>query len=148
MIRVFDENLKLTEKQMEKYLEEADLESQGFKRTEEVSTETDENGRKRTKRTIYYRVTDDCSRVKFWEGILEQRLPKPLRNPRLTSTMVKEVQRRIADRKTKRCTVGLEIHPDRFLDEIPGNTDGVSKRRVQKGSSWCGICIKCKVEYE
>ena len=147
MIRVFDENLKLTEKQMEKYLKEADLESQGFKRTEEVSTETDENGRKRTKRTIYYRVTDNCSRVKFWEGILEQRLPKPLRNPRLTSTMVKEVQRRIADRKTKRCTVGLEIHPNKCSHEIPSN-NGVGKRRMRRGCNRCFLCFNSKVEYD
>ncbi|XP_028402185.1 uncharacterized protein LOC114525161 isoform X2 [Dendronephthya gigantea] len=79
VLRVFDENLKLTEKEMEEYMKQADLEKHGFKRNEETTTETDENGETRKKRTIYYKVTDDCSRVMFWEGVLEQRLPEKLK---------------------------------------------------------------------
>ena len=56
---------------MQDYLKKADLERFGFTKTVEVSTETDENGRTTRKRTIYYKVTDNCSRVMFWEGILE-----------------------------------------------------------------------------
>ena len=146
VVRVFDENLRFTEEQMKKYLKEADLESQGFIKTTEVSTETDEYGTTRTKRTIYYRKTDDCSKVMFWESVLEQRLPKALRNSKLASTMVKEVQNRIADRKTKHCTVGLEIHPDKCINEIPGNNSG-SKRRVARGCSWCLLCFNAALVY-
>jgi uncharacterized protein YehS (DUF1456 family) len=59
VVRVFDENVKLTEEKMRGYLKEADLEWEGFVKTVEVSTETDENGRIIRKRTIYYRKTDD-----------------------------------------------------------------------------------------
>ncbi|CAB4003688.1 Hypothetical predicted protein [Paramuricea clavata] len=45
VVRIFDENLKLTEEKMRGYLKEVDLEGQGFIKTVEVSTETDENGR-------------------------------------------------------------------------------------------------------
>ena len=147
VVRVFDENLRLTEEQMKEYLKEADLESQGFIKTTEVSTETDENGRTRRKRTIYYKKTDYCSKVMFWESVLEQRLPKALRNSKLALTMVKEVQSRIADRKTKRCTIGLEIHPDKCINEIPGNNSG-SKRRVARGCSWCAACWNAALVYD
>lgn len=53
------------------YLEKADLEKYGFVKTTEVSTETDEHGKKKTKKTIYYKVTDDCSKVKFWESVAQ-----------------------------------------------------------------------------
>ncbi|XP_028402228.1 uncharacterized protein LOC114525207 [Dendronephthya gigantea] len=143
VLRVFDENLRLTEKEMEEYMKQADLEKYGFKRTEETTIETDENGEKRQKRTIYYRVTDDCSRVMFWEGILEQRLPEKLKNLRILSTTVKEIQNRISDRKTKECTVGLEIHPDRCL-----KSSG-SKRRVARGcTGWCLFCWNAAIVYD
>jgi hypothetical protein len=148
VVRVFDENVKLTEEKMRGYLKEADLEGQRFVKTVEVSTETDENGRIIRKRTIYYRKTDDCSRVMFWESVLEQRLPKGLRNSKLASTTVKEVQSRIAGRKTKSCTVGLEIHPGRCINEIPGG-NSVSKRRVARRCSWwCFFCRSATVVYD
>jgi hypothetical protein len=149
VVRVFDENVKLTEEKMRGYLKEADLEEQGFIKTVEVSTETDENGRIIRKRTIYYRKTDDCSRVMFWESILEQRLPKGLRNSKLASTTVKEVQSRIGDRKTKSCTVGLEIHPNRCAKEFPGGNN-VSKRRMARGVCgwWCFFCWSATVVYD
>ena len=148
VVRVFDENLRLTEEQMTEALKEADLESQGFIKTTEVSIETDENGETRKKRTIYYKKTDDCSRVMFWESVLEQRLPKALRNSRLAATSVKEVQSRIANRKTKRCTVGLEIHPGKCLNEIPGNNGG-GKRRVARGcEGFCLICFSSSIVYD
>jgi hypothetical protein len=148
VVRVFDENVKLTEEKMRGYLKEADLEEQGFVKTVEVSTETDENGRITRKRTIYYRKTDDCSRVMFWESVLEQRLPRGLRNSKLASTTVKEVQSRIAGRKTKSCTVGLEIHPDRCINEIPGG-NSISKRRVARAvrCSWCLFCWNAAIVY-
>ncbi|XP_028402183.1 uncharacterized protein LOC114525161 isoform X1 [Dendronephthya gigantea] len=127
--RVFDENLQLTEEEMEEYMKQVDLEKYGFKRTEETTIETDENGEKRTKRTIYYKVTDDCSRAMFWEGVLEQRLPEKLKNLRILSTTVREVQNRIAGRKTKQCTVGLEIHPDR-------NRKSSGSKRSMAGNCW------------
>ena len=142
MLRVFDEKLRLTEKEMEDYMKQANLEKYGFKRTEETTTETDENGEKRTKRTIYYKVTDDCSRVMFWEGVLEQRLPERLGSSKIFSTTVKEVRDRISGRKTKECTVGLEIHPDRWLKSSK------SKRRLAKSSSWCGVCLSAAIVYE
>ncbi|XP_028402246.1 uncharacterized protein LOC114525219 [Dendronephthya gigantea] len=141
VLRVFDENLQLTEKEMEEYMKQANLEKYGFKRTEETTTETDENGEKSTKRIIYYKVTDDCSRVMFWEGVLEQRLPEKLKNLKIFSTTVKEIQNRIAGRKTKECTVGLEIHPGRCL-----KSSG-SKRRVARACNGCGICWGAAIVY-
>ena len=141
VVRVFDEKLHFTEKEIFEYLKEADLEGYGFERTVEVSTETDENGKKTSKRTIYYKRTDDCSRVMFWESILDQRLPEKLRNSKITSTVVKEVKSRITGRKTKSCTVMVEIHPNRCLaSAASGNS--VSKRSKR---AWCGlICFVCK----
>ncbi|XP_028402204.1 uncharacterized protein LOC114525180 [Dendronephthya gigantea] len=143
VLRVFDENIKLTEKEMEEYMKQADLEKYGFKRTEETTFETDENGEKKKRRTIYYKVTDDCSRAMFWEGVLEQRLPEKLKNLKIFSTTVKEIQNRIAGRKTKECTVGLEIHPDRC------QKSSGSKRRVARGctADWCFICWSAAIVY-
>ncbi|XP_028402225.1 uncharacterized protein LOC114525204 [Dendronephthya gigantea] len=141
VLRVFDENLQLTEEEMEEYMKQADLEKYGFKRTEETTFETDENGEKRKRRTIYYKVTDDCSRVMFWEGILEQRLPEKLKSLRILSTTVKEIQNRIAGRKTKECTVGLEIHLDRR------RKSSGSKRSIAGGRGCIGICWSAAIVY-
>jgi hypothetical protein len=143
VIRVFDDKLHLTEKKMQDYLKQADLEKYGFEKTVEVSTETDENGKTKKKKTIYYKVTDDCSRVMFWEGVLEKRLPEELKNSKILSTTQKEVQSRIANRKTKSCTVMLEIHPNKCLVKTPDN--GVSKRAFgqRKDGNWCWDCNWC-----
>ena len=132
MVRVFDDKLRLTDEEMAEYLKQADLERYGFTKTVEFSTETDENGKTTKKKTIYYKVTDDCSRVAFWESVLEQRMPEKLQASKLSSITVKEVQRRIAGRQTKKCTVGLEIHPNRCLKKSKAD-NGVSKRGV---SGW------------
>ena len=146
MVRVFDDKLRLTEKEMTEYLKQADLENYGFTKTVEVSTETDENGRKTRKRTIYYKVTDDCSRVMFWEGVLEQRIPQALKNSKIFSTTHKEIQSRVSGRKTKSCTVGLEIHPNRCLKKT---ADGdVSKRESTKRNCWlCYWCYQAAIMY-
>ncbi|CAB4040135.1 Hypothetical predicted protein [Paramuricea clavata] len=144
VVRIFNDKLRLTNKEMQDYLKQADLERYGFTKTVEVSTETDENGKTTTKKTIYYKVTDDCSRVMFWEGILEQRLPEELQASKLSSTIVKEVKSRIAGRKTKSCTVMLEIHPKRCLKKIPDN--GVSKRTAHQ-CNWCLICFAASIRY-
>jgi hypothetical protein len=138
VIRVFDDKLRLTDEEMQGYLKQADLERYGFKKTVENGKTTDENGKTTTKKTIYYMVTDDCSKITFWEGILEQRLPKKLMNSQIFSTTVKEVESRISGRKTKSCTVGLEIHPGRCSKKALDN--GVSKRTASKG---CWVCIGC-----
>ena len=146
VVRVFDDKLRLTDKEMQDYLKQADLERYGFEKTVETSTETDENGKITKKKTIYYKVTDDCNRVKFWERILEQRLPEKLQSSKLSSATVKEVQRRIAGRKTKSCTVMLEIHSNRCLKKIPDN--GVSKRGA-RGCSWgCLFCWAASIQYD
>ena len=145
VVRVFDDKLRLSNEQMQYYLKKADLERFGFTRTVEVSTETDENGRTTRKRTIYYKVTDDCSRVMFWEGVLEQRMPKELQASKLSQTTVKEVQSRFADRDTKQCTVGLEIHPDRCLTK---SDNQVVSKRVARGCSWCALCWSAAILYK
>ena len=129
---------------MEKYLRQANLERYGFTKTVEVCTETDENDKTTSKKTIYYKVTDDCSRVAFWESILEQRMPKELRASKLSSTSVKEVNNLIAGRRTKSCTVGLEMHPNRCLKRSAYN--GVSKRGA-RGCSWCGACWRGSIQF-
>ena len=91
----------------------------------------------------------------FWESVLpkalgkcfEQRLPKALRNSKPAATSVKEVQSRIANRKTKRCTVGLEIHPDKCINEILGNNGG-GKRRVARRACWCLFCWSSSFVYD
>ena len=147
VIRIFDGKLRLSEKQMQDYLKKADLENYGFTKTVEVSTETDENGRKTTKRTIYYKVTDDCSRVMFWEGVLEKRMPKELQASKLSQITVKEVEKRIAGRDTKQCTVGLEIHLNRCLTK--SDNDGKSKRAARGCSNgFCLICFTAAISYK
>ena len=147
VVRVFDDKIHLSNKKMEEYLKQADLERFGFKKTVEVSTVTDENGKTTKKKTIYYKVTDDCSRVMFWESVLEQRMPEELQASKLSSTTVKEVNSRIADRHTKSCTVMLEIHPNQCLRKSADNR--VSKR----GALWCSpvfclICWGASVQYD
>ena len=145
VVRIFHDNLQLSGEQMQDYLKKAELEKYGFTKTVEVTTETDEKGETTRKRTIYYKVTDDCSRVMFWEGVLEQRLPKELQASKLSQTTVKEVQTRIAGRDTKQCTVGLEIHPKGCLTK---SGDGKSKR-VARGCGWiCIFCWSASILYE
>ena len=144
VVRIFDDQLHLTRKEMLDYLKQADLEKYGFEKTVEVCTVTDENGKTTKKTTIYYKVTDDCSRVAFWERVLEQRLPKELKASKLSSTTVKEVKSRIAGRRAKSCTVGLEVHPNRCLRKNSNN--GVSKRGAA-GCKWCLICFNASIQY-
>ena len=128
------------------YLKQADLEGNGFDKTVEDCTETDENGKTTKKTTIYYKVTDDCSTVAFWESVLEQRLPEKLQASKLSLTTVKEVKRRIAGRQTKKCTVGLEVHPNRCLEKSSDN--GVSKRGTRRRRcSWCLLCFNAAIQY-
>jgi hypothetical protein len=146
VVRVFDDKLRLTDKEMQDYLKQADLERYGFEKTVETSTETDENGKITKKKTIYYKVTDDCNRVMFWEGVLEQRMPEKLQASKLSSATVKEVQRRVVGRKTKSCTVMLEIHSNRCLNKTPDN--GVSKRGARRGCGWwCLFCWSASIQY-
>ena len=68
VVRVFNPELKLSEKELLKILAEANLEEAGFKRTMESSFVTDENGQKTEKKTIYFMVKDECSKVGFWKA--------------------------------------------------------------------------------
>ena len=143
VIRVFDRTMHLSEDKMFEYLKQADLENYGFVKTTEVSTETDENGKKTTKKTIYYKVTDDCSKVKFWERVLTKRLSKKSANPKIFSDTIKEVESRIIDRNTKSCTVILEVHSSCLEDE-----KNASKRGLRKGCRFCiGYCSSVKITY-
>ena len=142
VVRVFDHKLRLTNEEMEEYLRQANLERYGFTKTVEVSTVTDENGKTTKKTTIYYKVTDDCSRVAFWESVLEQRMPEKLQASKLSSTTVKEVQSRIAGRQTKNCMVMLEIHPNRCLKKS-GADNKMSKRGISRGCNSKGSCFVC-----
>ena len=144
VVRIFDDKLSLSQGEMEYYLRQANLERNGFTKTTETCTETDENGKTTKKTTIYYKVTDDCSQVMFWESVLEQRLPEELKVSKLSSTTVKEVNSRIAGRRTKSCTVGLEIHQNRCLRKSSNN--GVSKRGARK-CSWCLLCFNASIQY-
>ena len=137
VVRVFDDKLRLTNKDLEEYLKQADLENYGFKKSIEFSTTTDENGKTTTKKTIYYKVTCDCSKVFVWEAILEQRLPKKMKQSDIISITQKEVNKRLVGRKTKNCIVALEIHPNKCLAKKPGNS--ISKR----AAGWCGVCGTC-----
>lgn len=153
VVRVFDENLTLSEKEIAQCLKDANLEKYGFTRSEEKSTETDENGKKITKKTIYYLVTDDCSRVMFWESVLQQRLPKKLRESNIFMKTVKEVESRIKDRKTMTCKIGLEIHvnPNRCLIRKTADKDGNIKRGLRRGCcnffTCCNSCSSATIIY-
>lgn len=122
---------------MKNYLKKADLEKYGFKKSVEVSTDTDVNGKTRKKTTILYTVTDDCSKVMFWERVLEKRMPELLAS-NISSITVKELQDHIAGRQTKSCTVGLEIHPNRCLKKVGNN--GVEKRTTSGGEGTAKDC--------
>ena len=142
IVRVFDDKLDLTDKEMQRYLKQADLESYGFEKTVETSTVTDEYGKKVTKKTIYYKVVVDCLNVKKWVRVLEQRLPGKLKTMDIFSKTVKEVQSRIAGRKTKRCAVILEVHPGQCRKKSKGKN--VSKRAV-RGCGWWSKCCGCRI---
>lgn len=136
VVRVFDDKLHLTTEEVFKILKQADLEKYGFEKTVEVSTVTDENGKITKKKTIYYKVTDDCSRTMFWESVLKQRLPRKMIGSKIFTTVQKEVESRIAGRQTKSCMVMLEVHPNKCLAKTPGI--GMSKRGI-----WCVGCVAC-----
>ena len=99
------------------------MESFGFKRTEETTTETDENGNIVRSKSINYQVTDDCTKVKYWEGILAQRLGKGWR--KRSSKMVREVKTRIAGKNTKQCEFGVEFQ---LKDDSQKNGENDAKR--------------------
>lgn len=147
-MRVFDENLQISEQTIKKYLKEAQLEKYGFVRSEEKSTEIDEDGKKINKKTIYYIATDDCSRVMILESILEQRLPEKLRRANIFSKTVREVKSRIKGRKTKACKVGLELHvnlnrcsSDKTSNKIKNDEN---KRGLRRSCcNWWGCCKVC-----
>ena len=142
MVRVFNRKSHVVNKEILEYLEQVDLEKYGFKKTVEVTSETVKNGKKTTKRMIHYRVTDDCSRVKYWDDVLEKLMPKKWQLSEIFSTAAKEVQSRISGRKTKSCSFGLEIHTNTCSND--DKASGVSKRSVAKGKSstkGCRICI-------
>ena len=130
---------------MFEYLKQANLEKHGFVKTTEVSTETDENGKKTTKTTIHYKVTDDCSKVMYWESILSKRLPKKFTNPKIILDTVKEVESRIIGRKTKSCTVILEVHPKSCKAHTAKND--VSKREARWPCWICRICFSARIAY-
>ena len=145
VVRVFDDKLHLSEKELEVYLKQADLGNYGFKKSIEFSTTTDENGKTTTKKTIYYKVTCDCSKTFIWEGILEQRLPEKLKQSNIFSITQKEVNKRLVGRKTKNCIVMLEIHPNKCLAKRSGSS--ITKRAA--GWCWnCGICSGVTINYD
>ena len=129
VVRLFNPKLDLSEKELTKILKEAKLEEAGFKRTVESSTVTDENGKKTEKKTIYYMVKDDCTKVGFWEGVLEQRLPDDFLSSKIGSTLVREIESRIQGRSAKYCMIGLEIHVNRCLPDSE-DPSYLSKRRA------------------
>ena len=145
LIRIFDDLLDLTTDRMTYYLKLADLENHGFNKTVEFSTEIDENGKATTKKTIYYKVTDHCSQVKKWERVLEERMPVELRRSKIFSKTVKEVESRITGRKTKSCTVGLEVHPDRCLKKIPDYRVGKKGSQCRRIGGSCCNCQWCSI---
>jgi hypothetical protein len=99
-------------------------------------------------------VTDDCSRVMFWESVLEQRLPDKLRKSHIFSKTVKEVKSRIQGRKAKACKVGLEIHINTnqcLLKRIADENAEETKRGLRKSCCifWgcCKICSEATIIY-
>ena len=139
MVRVFDPQLKLSKEAMLEILKNAQLEEVGFKKSEESAIETDENGESKEKKTIHYMVKDDCSKVAFWEGVLEQRLPSNFLTSNIGSTFVREIQSRIKGRGTKYCNIGLEIHPRNECRPDPKS----SRRPARSAGCWWGCCSKC-----
>ena len=126
--------------------------SYGFKKTVEVSTETDENGKTTKKTTIYYKVTDDCSKVAFWESVLEQRMPEELQASKLSATTAcqrsSKAYRRSPDERL--CMVMLEIHPNQCVEK--GSVDnGVSKRGTARNICmhiYCMFCWAASIQYD
>ena len=144
MVRVFSNKLLVSDEELERYLKQADLENYGFTKTIETSTTTDENGKTTTKKTIYYKVTCDCSKTFIWEGILEQRLAKKLQQSDVISKVQKEVNKRLVGRKTKNCIVMLEVHPSKCLVKKEGN--GISKRSARGCICW--RCYGVTINYD
>ena len=143
-VRIFDDKLHLTDTEMQRYLKQADLEKHGFEKTHELSTVTDKYGKKTTKKTIYYKVTDDCSKVGKWEKVLKDCMPGALKRMDIFDKTVTEVEKRIVGRKTKQCTFMLEVHPSQCFRKNRKKT----KRAAAKGCGWwngscCNDCESC-----
>ena len=143
VVRVFNPELKLSEKELLKILAEANLEEAGFKRTMESSFVTDENGQKTEKKTIYFMVKDECSKVGFWEGVLEQRLPVDFLSSKIGSTLVREIQSRIQGRSPKFCMIGLEIHLSQCRSTDSKRSSHLSKRKARCWWNCCSGCEGC-----
>lgn len=123
--------------QIVEILKEVDLERFGFNKTTEIVTEKDENGKITEKKTLHYKVTDDCSKIKYWKSILEERMPKGWKK----WSGITVVNRRIVGGKTNQCEFGLEFHPKGgFPQQIESDKRSMSK------SSYCYYCY-CSVCY-
>lgn len=128
---------------MEDALKNANLQEYGFVKTEELTTVKDENGKTTMKKTILYSVTDECSSVEYWEGLLERHFPDKLISSKMASDVVKGVQSRIQGRSTKYCVFGLEVHR-----KINPETQLRSKRAVKGASVKHWWCSCAKIAYE
>ena len=146
VIRVHADKLALTNKQIDDYLKQADLENHGFEKTEEIKYETDKDGKKTMARTVYFKVTDLCFNVGKWEAVLAQRLPKQLSPSKLSSSILDETKYRLAGRNTKSCTVVLEVHYQ--CSPVENSRRGLSKRAPRLCYGCIGICWAAVITYE
>ena len=148
VLRIFDPNLKMTNKQLMEVLAKANLTAYGFEMTKETAIETDENGKKTLKITIRYMVTDACSMAEFWLKLLKQRIPGLDSNGlKLGKTFVREIKTRVNNRGTKYCKIGLEIHLSRCPRQPVTSANRLTKRSSQRGCHWCIICFNAKIVY-
>ena len=150
VLRVFDPNFMMTNKQLMEVLAKANLTAYGFEMTKEMAIETDGNGEEIVKKTIHYMVTDACSKDKFWLDILKERIPGLDSNGlKLGKTLVREVKSRINDRGTKYCNIGLEIHLNRCPRRPVTPVNRLTKRSPQSGCGLlCLFCFTAKIAYE
>ena len=130
---------------MQNDLIKADLESYGFERTVETKREIDKKGQITVKKTIHYKVIDDCSKVGKWEKILAKRLPKYW--TKWFEKTEREVKKRIAGHKPKQCEFGVEIHPQRGCGKEKSITNG-GKKRVRRFTCWfCSGCSNAIIRF-
>ena len=153
VVRVFDDKLRLTKKEMEDHLKQANLERYGFNKTVEVSTETDENGKTTKKTTIYWWYVQG-----YWWLLQSGVLGKCFGATHAWRAASFKAVCNYCQRSSKayrrspdeRLHGVLEIHPNQCVKK--GSVDnGVSKRGTARNICmhiYCMFCWAASIQYD
>ncbi|KAJ7377418.1 hypothetical protein OS493_029318 [Desmophyllum pertusum] len=140
-MRIYDRDyVKVSDTQMRKMLDEADLEKHGFKleiTSKLTSGSGSDSGQAYQKTYFYYKVVD-CSLVPEVDEQLEYLIPGVFGSKVITKTN-REIRNRKLDH-LKQCKTGLEVH---FKEDLGyygtkiATPERRTKRNARKAHFWC-----------